>query len=242
MVRVNKIWDFLNFVTNKDQAGNTISLPEFNQLLPAVNIDFFKQRYGLPEQYSPGQPLPQMSYEVTQKITDDLRAFKVRMGIDTQAMIVDNQGQAPIPSNYVHFSSARYNMIKDNVCGTVQMKPRTIEHLTDAQLGDRLGNSIKKPTFRDPVFATFSTYFQFYPKNLRQVEFTYLRMPATPVYGYIADNNTDTDVYNEATSTHFEYPEDCFNDIVRLCLSYIGMNLRANDIIQYAEMQKAKGV
>lgn len=242
MVRVNKIWEYLNFVLNKEQAGNTINLTEFNILLPVVNLSFFKQRYGLPEQYTPGQPLPQMSYEITQKITDDLRAFKVRMGIDTQAMTVDAQGQAPIPSDYVHYSSARYNMIKDNVCGTVEMKPRTIEHLTDAQLGDRLGAVIKKPTLRNPIFSTYSTYFQFYPKTIKRVEFTYLRMPRTPVYGYIPDVETDTDIYNEATSVHFEYPDDCFNDIAMLCLSLMAANLRAPEIVQYAETIKTKGI
>jgi len=242
MVRVDKIWDFINFVTNKEQAGNTINIPEFNTLIHAVNLDFFRQRYGLPEQYQAGQPLPKMSYEITQKIIDDLKEFKVRMGVDIATMAVNSQGIAPIPSDYVHFSSARYNMIKDNVCGTVTMKPRTIEHLSDAQIGDRLGNSVKMPTLRNPVYTTYSTYFQFYPKNLRNVEFTYLRLPKTPLYNSVVDPNTDTDIFTESGSQHFEYPADCFTDIARLCLSYIGVNLRSQEIVQYAEMQKEKGI
>ena len=242
MIQVNRVYELCNFITNKEQMGNTINASEFNTVIHAVNIDFFRQRYGLPQEYVAGQPLPKMSYEVTQKITDDLSHFKVRMGIDTAAMVVDAQGRANIPSDYVHFSSARYNAIKDNVCGTVNLKARVIEHLTDAQLGDRLGNSIKMPTLRNPVFTMFSNYFQFYPKNLKYVEFTYLRMPRTPVYRVTIYPQTDLEVYDPNTSVNFEYPEDCFNEIVTLCLGYTGVNLRSADIVQYSQMLKEKGI
>lgn len=242
MVRVDSVWELLNFITNKEQMGNTINASEFNTILYAVNIDFFRQRYGLPQEYVAGQPLPKMSYEITQKIIDDLSHFKVRMGIDVAAMSVDVNGRANIPSDYVHFSSARYNAIQDNVCGTVNLKARVIEHLSDAQLGDRIGNSIKMPTLRHPVFATFNNYFQFYPKNLKYVEFTYLRMPLTPVYGTTIDEDTDLDVYDPDTSVHFEYPEDCFSEIVNLCLGYAGVNLRSADIVQYSQQLKEKGI
>lgn len=242
MVRVDSVWELLNFITNKDQQGNTVSIPEFNIICKAVNVDFFKQRYGLPKQYQAGQPLPQMSYEITQKITDDLKAFKVRMGYDTSAMIIDTQGRASIPSDYVHFSSATYNLIADNSCGTVTARQRQIEHLTDAQVNDRLSNSIKMPTKRNPIFTTYSTYFQFYPKNLRYVDFTYLRMPRTPFYNSEPDEETDLEIFVENGSVHFEYPEDCFTDIVMLCLSYVGVNMQSADIVQYAELIKEKGV
>ena len=242
MVNVNKVWEALNFLLNKEQEGNTITPAEINILFPMVNVDFFKQRYGLPEEYKPGQPLPKMSYEVTQKITDDLRAFKVRMGTDVAAMQLDSLGRAPIPSNYIHFSSVRYNMLATNTCDASTFKPRSIEHLSDAQVGDRLGNSIKMPTARNPVFVTYATYFQFYPKDLRNIEFTYLKMPATPVYGFTEDDTTDEITYSATASTHFEYPEDCFMDIVRMCASYAGMNLEDDRMVQFAEMQKTKGV
>ena len=242
MVRVNEIYDLVFYMVNKDQQGNNLNSDEFNVLLKAVNIGFFKQRYGLPEEYQPGTPLPKISYEITQKITDDLRALKVRMGVDSGVMIVNAQGMANIPSDYVHFSSAKYNMIKDNTCGNVTTKARNIEHLSDAQINDRLGDSIKMPTHRDPVFATYSTYFQFYPKDLRNVHFTYLRMPVTPFYNTSIDEISDTENYLETGSVHFEYPEDCYEDIARMICSYIGINLRSTDLINYSEMKMQKGV
>lgn len=242
MVRVNEIYDLVFYMVNKDQQGNNLNSDEFNVLLKAVNIGFFKQRYGLPEEYQPGTPLPKMSYEITQKITDDLRALKVRMGIDSGVMIVNAQGMANIPSNYVHFSSAHYKMITTNTCGDIKYKVRAIEHLTDGQINDRRGDSIKMPTHRNPVYTTYSTYFQFYPEDLRNVFFTYLRMPVTPFYNTSISKISDTENYLETGSVHFEYPEDCYEDIARMICSYIGINLRSTDLINYSEMKMQKGV
>ena len=242
MIRVNEIYDLVSYMVNKDQQGNNLSANEYNIILKAANIGFFKQRYGLPEEYQAGAPLPKMSYEITQKIIDDLRAFKVRMGIDTASMVLDRQGRANIPSDYVHFSSAGYKQIKNNSCGSLEQRTRNIEHLSDAQVNERLGNSLKKPTLKNPCFTTYSTYFQFYPANLRYVDFTYLRMPVTPRYAIIVDNQTDREFYDAANSVHFEYPEDCFEDIARLVCSYIGINLRSTDLVQYSEMKKQQGI
>jgi len=242
MVRVNQILDAVNFLANKEQEGNTIDIPEFNIVIKMVNISFFTQRYGLPQGYQPGQPMPKMYYELTQKITDDMKGLKVRMGIEVPALMLDAKGRASIPSDYVHFSSANHNMIINNTCGDLQTQLRPIEELTDAQRGDRISDSNKMPTLKDATFTIYNTYFQFDPIGLRNVEFTYLRMPKTPFYASIPDEDTDEDVFTETGSVHFEYPEDCFNEIVDMCTGYIGLNLRSPDLMGYSENKKEKGV
>ena len=169
MVRVDKVLKLVNFITNKETSGNTMKIDQFNTVIEGVNIDLLKQRYGLPEEYKAGQPLPTMSYEVTKKIMDDLSILKVRMGVDTPPLMLDNFGRADIPSDYLHLSSARFNHVIDNQCTFKKVKPRDIELLNDAQIGDRLSNSIKMPTYKDPCMAIFSGYFQFYPADLKRV-------------------------------------------------------------------------
>ena len=241
MVNVNDVLKFVNFVTNKETDGNTMTAEQYNTLLKSVNMDFFKYRYGLPERYQAGQPLPPISWEVTQKITDALRAFKVRTGVDIAAVTLDNLGRWTIPSNYVHYSSIGRVDVTSVACDEFDEDVHDIEVLSDAQVNGRLANSITKPTAIDPCCVFYNSYIQFYPKNISGVTITYLRMPVTPVYGYTLDVN-DEQIYNPATSVHFEYPEDCFTDIARMVLSYNGINLREQDVIQYAEMQKIKGV
>ena len=244
MVSVESVLKLVLFISNKETAGNTMKIDEFNTIINAVNIDYLKQRYGLPEEYTPAQPMPKMGYEITKKLLDDMRQLKVRMGIDEPFLQVGSYGRSDIPSNFLHLSSARYNEITTNSCDTseVVIKPRDIELLTDAQIGDRVSNSVTMPTKKNPCMAVYSTYFQFYPYNLSLVELTYLRFPLTPIYGYTINEDTDEYIYDSSTSQDFEFPADCLTDIVRLTLGYVQINLKELQVIQYNEMQKDKGV
>ena len=243
MVRVDTVLELVNFISNKEQSGNTMKIPQYNLIIELVNIDILKKTYGLPEEYQPGQPLPRVSYEITKKIMDDLKHLKVRMGVDVPVLTLNQYGRADIPTDYLHLSSARYRYFTKNKCGNAVEKTNDIELLTDAQIGDRLGNSITMPTKKHPCMAIYSNYFQFYPEDLKQVELTYLRLPRTPYYNATLVSGANEDYYDfsETGSQHFEYPTDTLSDIVMKILSYIGINIREQQVTQYAEMKSEKG-
>jgi hypothetical protein len=74
------LWDIyklVEFVCNKDFSGNIITPDRFNDLIKIVSLDHFRDKYGLPEEYSPGRPIPREQADITLKNTDDLKAFKV---------------------------------------------------------------------------------------------------------------------------------------------------------------------
>ena len=241
-MNLGEILSLINYISNKDQTGRTMTPNQFNLLLDASNNDYFKKKYGLPEEYQPGQPFPAQSYEITQKITDDMRSFKKWLGgRDYPALSIDTSGRADIPTDYVHYSSIRYRKVTNSAdCTTPTTEYKTIEVLTDAQIGDRLQNSIKMPTIDNPICSFYSDYIQFYPITLARTDFTYLRYPTTPIFGYTIVN--DVEVYNPSTSTEIEWPDINHLDIVRIILSYIGINLREPQLFQYAEMKKKEGV
>ena len=241
MVSVKLVLDLVNFISNKETSGNTMKIDEYNTLIKGVNIDMLNLRYGVPEQYRAGQPLPQMSYEVTKKMIDDLRYLKVRTGVDVNPITIDQWGRCPIPADYLHLSSATHNRVINNNCEIKDIEPADIELLSDAQIAPRRQNSVTKPTLIDPCMAIFSTYFQFYPRELRNVELTYLRFPNTPYYAYTIDEDTDEYIYDAVNSVNFEFPDDCLIDIVRFVASYVGINLKETAVIQYVEQVKNEG-
>ena len=241
MVRVDTVLKLVNFITNKETAGNTMKIDQYNTVIEAVNIDLLKQRYGLPEEYRAGQPMPTMSYEITKKIMDDMSQLKVRMGVDTPALTVNSFGRGTIPTNYLHLSSAKYVQVTDNQCENKKIKHRDIELLTDAQIAERLSNSIKMPTKKNPCMAQYGTYWQFYPSDLKKVHLTYLRLPNTPYYAYTIDEETDEYIFDETNSVNFEYPADCLTDIVRLVLTYVNRNLKELQDANFNELLKQQG-
>lgn len=236
---LQNIIDYCNSIANKEQSGAAPTPDQWQSYFEAANIDYFNLKAGLPQEYKPGHALPRQAWETTQRITDDLRPFKVIYGgEDTAALPIDTHGQMAIPSDYWVVSSVRYRKATVSGCETTIVW-RPIEILKDGDLNDRLGSTLKAPDYDYPVCCFFNSYIQFYPKNLQYVTFTYLRRPVTPLYAYTIVN--DVPVYDAVNSIQFEYPDNDHLDICRIILGYMGINVREQQLLQYAELMKAKG-
>lgn len=228
MIDVNSIYEYCLWQLNKEQSGNSLSPDQFNSGLAWSNLEYFKLKYGLSEDYQAGRPVAPVTYEISQKIMDDMRSLRTVLGgKNAPALPIDVNGWAEIPPDYLHVSSIKYN-------GT------TIEILREDFLGDRLTNSIKYPSKENPICVMQENYISFYPKDLGFVEFSYLRLPQTPVWGYTIVN--DQPVYNSATSVQSEFPSDCQTDIGNLILHYAAANLRDQLSLQLSEQRKKAGI
>lgn len=270
MLKLTDILTHIQTRVNKDQSGNTYRIDQFNVDLAVANVEMFSRLYGLPEQYRPGQPLPQMSFEVTQKLIDDLKKCKVNMGgigtNDPSAMEVLN-GKAPIPPDYVHWVSMVYNQATGDACDNEHaVIPRNIELITDAQWADRIGNYIKNKYVNTYPYANVQNeYFQFRPKWKQQyINFVYLRTPKKPLldyvirqngtYKFLEEDETYTlqpgEVYRTGQTSgtvvsqtqEIEWPDDIKTDIANVILGYISDNLRQQFLKQSSEQRKVTGI
>lgn len=237
-MNVNDIYVFTNFCANK-QASGAISPDEFNSAIAAVNIDMLKDRLGLPEEYQVGNPQPRITYQITQKITDDLRKFIVK-----QKLTTNSDGYFPIPNDYAAFSSIRfdYTKSKSNGCkkpATNLKEPTAFEPVTDAELSIRLNNFVRRPTYRYPIIAFYSYGIKAYPEDISVADLTYVRYPVKPVWGYTMID--DQAVYNPATSVDIEFPDTMFVDFSARVLKYFAINIREEMLYQMAEQRRMQG-
>lgn len=233
---VDEIKNFVEYISNKEQSGESLSPLEFNRLLKTSAIDFTRFLYGAIESYKPGEASPPVSYEATQYITDALRAVKV-----LTPLTVDVTGSAPIPADYAHESSIRYTYNKPGRCDSDPLIPKTvsIEIVKDDKVGVRLGSTLSKPKANRPICVFYKNTIQFYPINIGSVAFTYLKTPATPVWGFTVSG--DVPVYDATSSVQPEFPEIFHLDICRIILGYMGVNLRDNDLQSFNERFKQTG-
>lgn len=234
MVNIDELYRTVKYFSNKEQSG-FIKPSEFNLLADRAQMELFMKRFGNTEGYSPLKPFPKYSYQETQKVTDDLRRFIKRIIVDT------NLGQIEYPDDYVHFSSAMSVVMKP-IAGTNNYLPYNIEIQVadDSELGYMLGSSIVYPEPDYPIMVFYDNYMQVYPIETSKVAFTYLRRPVKPNWAYnIQGNNL---VYNPGASTDIEFAEETLNEIAAKILSYVGINLREPQLIQYSEMQKQNGI
>ncbi len=260
----NQILRLINFVSNKHQTGNTLTIPEFTDELVKSNLELFKKKIGLPEEYKAGMPLPRVAYEITQRMTGDLAVFKELMGDTTTPLMVDTDGYADLPSDYFYLSYIGFKYVVNNADCDVTITPKAVDILTDAQWIERLGNSITYPTKKHPIANFLQDQVRFMPKDLGRVEFAYIRYPVTPVYDYYI-SAYDEIVYLEEGETHtlltdeegsegqttgttvtsksieLEWSDVNKLQIINLILDDIGINLREGQLEQYAQIEQREG-
>lgn len=236
MNSINDIYNFVNLLADSYQSRK-IAPDEFNQIVDNVNLDLFKLKVGLPEEYQVSAPFARQAWQVSNKISDDMRYFI------TQTTIAKNVSTSifAYPTNYGAFSSLRYRRVVNKDCDTPDVATRTIELVTDAELSERLDNTIITPTTEYPVGAWYAAGWKVFPSIINSVELTYLRLPTTPVWGYTVDPTTDLVTYDPVTSVQVDYPKTLWVDFAIMCVRYLGINIRDNELYQMVRERQVTG-
>jgi hypothetical protein len=195
----------------------------------------FKTKVGIPEEYQVGQAKARQEWQVTTKISDDMRKFVTEVEINKVGSVF------PYPTDYGAFSSLRYSRILNNGCDTPDVRTRTIELVTDGELSDRLDNTVVYPDFEYPVGAWYSAGWKVFPKIIEKIDLTYLRIPVKPVRGYILDPATDLTTYDPLTSVQIEYPETLHIDFTYRVLKYLAINIREEMLYEMANQRQIAG-
>lgn len=264
-------WDilkFINFVVNKHQKDN-MTFDQFNNLLDVCEKLHFKKKVGIPDDYL-ARPFQREAFEIVQKITDDLKSFKVTMGENFMPMIVDVAGRALYPSDYYYVTGIIYLHYKS--AGDIQN--RQVNICTDAEFNAAISSFIIKPTLKDPVCNFQSAFIRFRPITLQRVNFSYLRFPAVPYLDVCFGPNLEeyympagsyidagsnlisasgvliASGVSHTTATVFPYTsltvESEWNDINKidiaaLIIDKFAINLREQDLKSYMELYKQQG-
>jgi hypothetical protein len=224
----------MSVMMNKAQSG-AVKIDDFNSACAVANYEILNQRLGLPQNYTPQNPSSPISYQRTQKITDDLKQL-----ITIVAITKNGSGYFPLPSDYYAFSSMEYRYVKNNDCGEgPDWEDINVEILADGEFNVRKRSKVIMPEPKYPVGNYYSYGVKVLPEVISRVKLTYVKTPQTPVWGFTLVN--DQPVYESTTSTDFDYPVSMTNDIAMVVLAKLGLNLHMNEIVQYAEAKKVQG-
>jgi hypothetical protein len=201
---------------------------EFTDLLNVCQLVHFKKKVGIPE-----QPTQQV-YELTKKIGHDLRHFLVYMGRDLPPLMVDANGFATLPADCYYPSAFRFKYVK----GT-DVRYVAVDLVSDEQFFDRQNDYITKPTMKHPVCNVVGDLVRFEPRNLKYVEFDYLRRPNDCYFA--VDSSLGYNAYDPVNSVQLEWDDVNIIDIISLLLERIGVNMTREDIKVFGEKFKVQG-
>ncbi len=230
---INKVYNFLKYLADKDQSGN-ITPKEFNLSLPRALNEWVMKRYNNVKSVQPNK----QGWQKNQKITDDLRFLLVRNEVSN----VTPDGKLSLPDDYLHLSSLVYNYKYSEDGDTVSI-PKDVDVVNDNEIAEFLSSHIYRKNIKAKKYvicAFYNDYLQIYPKDIGTVDLTYLRKPIEPFWAFTLERGRP--VYDPINSIDLEVPDETANEIIVMCASYLGMNLREPELVNYSEMLKNQGV
>lgn len=170
-------------------------------------------------------------YRRTQKIDDGLTPFK-----EVETNVTDSTGNINAPSDYVHLRSL------SNIYGSTQNK---VQFVSEDELSDAAKSQLRPVSLSNPIAiqeynqTDKLTKFTLYPNSTQYYILRYFRRPVTPVLSYTQVGRVVT--YDTDTSVQLEWEDTSYiNKILAKALTYMGINLGEDKIIQFGEMKDSE--
>ena len=245
-INIDEFKRFTEFLAKKSGKGDYATPSQFNLLVNQAIREYIYRRNGNKQQYQVSHPIPPVSYEKTSDVMDDLRYLKeVRTFVANNGVIPIPDGTTVVDMNgavcpeYIHWKSLRHYYYVQNGSEIVK-KQYDIKVVPEVEIGRRLVSEVNPPTKKFAIGQILSTSIQLYPTTVQYVVMDYLRYPVTATWAYTTINGRP--VYDSANSVDIELPKEAMNEVAMMYLSFLGINMRDGELVQYAETMKNQGV
>jgi len=214
---IDELYKFVQFEANKEQRG-FIKPSEFNLLAERAQLDVIRDRYGkIGISGTPSTPM-------THSVMDDLAPV-----ITKQTITYDSSGDNDAfayPATYLYF-------IRMTLAG------KNVEIINHDQLGMRLKSVITTPNSEYPIAVMIDEGFEIYSSTSEDtsgtVVITFIKKPTAPFWAYVISNGTYIHSATSNDTVELTLPEQTHNEIAQRMLSYIGISLRDQEPLSYAE-------
>jgi hypothetical protein len=213
MVNINDFKLYTEYLSNKVQVGNTLTIPQFNQLCFQSVMQVFEKDY--------------QTFLMTEELSEFLRIY-----LKNQVSSVPATGILPYPADYQHITSIRKYYVNAKGVG----KMLQVEEIKNVEWGFIQMSSLREPTLRFPKYNEFDGVIRFLPMNLGIIEIDYIKTPDQPVWGYTTVSGRP--VYDPLTSTNFEFQAYSTNMVAAVFLSLVGVNLKDSELESFAQQYK----
>ena len=219
MVDINKVYQRVLFVANKEQRGY-ITPDEFNSYATQAQLEIFESYFLKKFQANQAPGTTDAYSEVAMNLEEKITFFD-----NTSTISKDSgTGRYLYPSNF-------YRLALITVGG------RMADEVSHKELTYINLSPLTAPTNTQPVFTRHEGGLTLYPQSYNgDVVMTYARKPVDPVWGFV-DDPTGEPVYNPASTatTHFELHPSEEQDLVYKILTMAGVAIKQADISGYGQ-------
>lgn len=212
---INEFKQFVEFVSNKVQSGNTITVTQFNEVANRAQMQVFERDYQI--------------FLQTKEVSDFLTVF-----LTPKSIAINTFGVGSLPSDYQHTCALRYQYIP--LVG--EAKEVEIKEDTSADWGKISMSQLFKGTKRFPKCSYIGSSIRFLPRDMGMAQLDYFRTPAVPIWNFTVVSGDE--VYSPTGSVNFEWDDVYTNQVAAVYLAMIGTNLKDSELTQWSEMFKAQ--
>lgn len=212
---INTFKLFVEFVQNKVQVGNSVTVDQFNLVANQAQYVVFEKDY--------------QTFLKTDEISEFLQFF-----FKTVQASVPSSGIYNLPSDFQHSAALRKYYVSSDGVG----KMIAIDEINAVAWGLAQISQLMKPSFRFPKYNNLAQTLRFLPRNIGLIEMDYFSTPTAPVWAYTTVNNRP--VYDAANSVNFVWDTFALNNVAAIYLSLIGCNLKDNELLNFSQMYQAE--
>lgn len=233
-MNIQDIHNVILFYLNKAQQG-FITHAEIDQVLDRAQMALFNEYHANPKLYNTRQAKGfAPGYGDNQRMDDALSPFKktyVFTNNDTPGGVIT------LPSDYMHlialYTTQFVQALGRNVVNPVQV-------LNEEELIERLESQVIPVSYEDPIcIMNAAKKIQLFPEQPQPGRVYYFKRPAVPLFAYTQSGRTIT--YNSGGSTQLEWNEADINNVIIKALSYYGLNLQSQEVVQFAQIKNQEG-
>ena len=235
------LYNFVNVLANKAQDG-AFTIPEYNIAAYAASVQLWEEYIGEIQRYQYGSPIPPVAYAKTNKIEADMMPFRIPLVAVTASSVgvIDLSAL----SNYGYTTDLyRYQTIE----GQEVVYPSV--RVNEQRLAKQLSSSIAQPTLENPYYMVNNATIKVYPASSNAdysaYKLTYLKRPDNRVVKYTLSGGRPVITPVTAPtnpSEMLEWNQQNFNDLAVRILSFLGINLKDGELMQYSELKQRQGV
>lgn len=213
-VNINDFKNFTEFLSNKAQAGNSLTPAQFNQAANRAQVQVFEKDRAV---------------YVSEELTSDFLSTFLKTKIFNGPFVT---GEIIKPTDFQHIANVRSYHIKDDGVGTnVDLKG-----VKSSNWGEIISSSLSVPTSRWPKYSEYGNTLRILPTDLDTVTIDYFKTPIKPVWAFTVVNGRP--VYDATNSVNFEWDDFATNNVAAYFLQLVGVNLKDGELANFANMYK----
>lgn len=229
-MNINDIHNVILLALNKDQQAY-FSHEEIDQNLHSAQLVLFNRYHTNP--YIPAK-VQAATYGESQRIDDALSPFKEKYTFTTSNTA---SGIIQLPADYMHLISlytTQYNsQLGRNIYNAVQV-------MNEEELIERLNSQIIPVSVDDPIaIMNKDNKVQLFPEVATNGGVYYFKKPVPPKFAYTQTGRTVT--YDPANSVQLAWREDDILNLICIALSYYGINMSSQEVMQFAQVKQQEG-